>query len=106
MTSLSSHPINEREYTCPGGIPAIGDFYLVMYEGGLWPGQVTQVKKNGQIIQVKCLEKAEAPTWKWPAKKDEHDYPICDIKEKIGTQQLLPGGRRGITVPELPHIWG
>ena len=111
MTSLSSHPINEIEYDCPGGVPAVGDYYLVMYEGGLWPGQVIQVKKNGQIIQVKCLEKAEAPTgsyWKWPAKKDEHEYPLCDIKQKINTPQLLPGGRRGITflVPELAHIWG
>ena len=111
MTSLSSHPINEIEYDCPGGVPAVGDYYLVMYEGGLWPGQVTQVKKNGHIIQVKCLEKAEAPTgsyWKWPAKKDEHEYPLCDIKQKINTPQLLPGGRHGITflVPELAHICG
>ena len=49
-------------------------------------------KKQWQIVMVKCLEKADAPkgsTWKWPVKKDEHDYPICDAKQKI---QLLPGG--------------
>ena len=40
--------------------------------------------------------------------KDEHDYPICDVKQKIETPQLLPGGQRGITfsVPEMSHIWG
>ena len=36
-TSLSRHPINEKEYNCPGGIPIAGNYYLIMYEGELWP---------------------------------------------------------------------
>ena len=62
-----------------------------MYEGKLWPGQVTQIKSGGQIVMVKCLEKVGTPkglTWKWPVKKDEHDYPICDVKQKIERPQL------------------
>ena len=91
MTSLSNIILNENEYDCPGSITVMGRYYLVMYEGELWPGQVTQVKSGGQIITVKCLEKIDAPkgsTWKWSVKKDEHDYPICDVKQKIERPQL------------------
>ena len=83
--------LNENEYDCPGSITVMGRYYLVMYEGELWPGQVTEVKSGGQIITVKCLEKIDAPkgsTWKWSVKKDEHDYPICDVKQKIERPQL------------------
>ena len=90
----------------------VQSYYLVMYEGKLWPGQVTQIKGGGQIVIliVKCLEKVDTPkglTWKWPVKKDEHDYPICDVKQKIEIPQLLLGGRRGITfsLPEPSHVW-
>ena len=58
---------------CRGSLPVVGSYYLVMYEG--------------ELI-YKCLEKANAPkwlTWKWPVKKDEHDYQICDVKQKIRT---------------------
>ena len=62
-------------------------------------------------MMVKCLEKVDDPkrsSWKSPVKKDEHDYPICDIKQKIETPQLLLAGRHGITfsVPKMSHIWG
>ena len=81
-----------------------------MYEGELWPGQITEVK-NGQTVKVKCLQKANGPKgspWKWPIKKDKHECPLCDIRQKIEISQLLPGGRRRITffVLELAHIWG
>ena len=99
-----------KKIDCPGGLPVVGNYYLVMYEGELWPGQITEVK-NGQTVKVKCLQKADAlkgSTWKWPIKKDEHEYPLCDIRQKIEIPQLLPGGHHRITflVPELAHIWG
>ena len=77
MTSLSNNILNEKQYDCLKSLPLMGSYYLVMYQGELWPGQVTQVKSSGQIVMVKCLEKANASkglTWKWPVKKDEHDY--------------------------------
>ena len=60
ITSLSRYSINEKEYNCPEDIPVTGNYYLIIQEGELWPSQLTQVKKNGLTIQVKCLEKAEA----------------------------------------------
>ena len=67
MTSLSSRILNEKDYDRPGSISVVGSYYLVMYEGELWPGQATQVKNVRQIVTVKCLKKVDAPkgsTWK------------------------------------------
>ena len=79
-----------------------------MYDVELWPSQIIELK-NGQTVKAKCLQKADAPkgcTWKWPIKKDEYGYPLCDIRQKIEIPQLLPGGRHGIIflVLELAHI--
>ena len=63
-----------------------------MHDVELWPGQFTQIESCGQIVMVKCLEKVDVPersTWKWPVKKDEHDYSIYDFKQKMETP-LLP----------------
>ena len=54
MTSSSCNTLNEKEYNCPECLPIVGNYYLVMYEGELWPGQLTEVK-NGQTVKVKCL---------------------------------------------------
>ena len=61
MTPLSNNILNKKEYDCLGSLPVVGSYYLVMYQGELWPGQVTQVKSSGQIVTVKYLEKANAP---------------------------------------------
>ena len=39
------------------------------------------------------------------SKKDEHDYSICYIKQKIETPHLLPSGQHGISfsVTRLSH---
>ena len=47
-----------KKIDCPGGLPVVGNYYLVMYEGVFWPGQITEVK-NGQTVKVKCLQKAD-----------------------------------------------
>ena len=111
MTSLFNNILNKKKYDCSGSLQVVGSFYLVMYKRELWPGQVTQLKCGGQSEMVKCLEKADTSkgsTCKWPVKKDEHDYPTCDVKQKIETQQLLPGGWQGITfsVLKLSHVLG
>ena len=99
--------LNEKEYDCPGSLPVLGSYYLVMYKGELWPRQVTQVKSGGEIVIVKCLEKANAPkwlTWKWPVKKDKHDYAICDVKNTTtATGWLMLNNFR---VSELSHVCG
>ena len=56
MTSSSSNSLNEKEYDCPGGLPVIGNYNVVMYEGEFWPSQITEVK-NGQTVKVKYLQK-------------------------------------------------
>ena len=62
MTLFSNNNIlNDKEYDCSGNLPALESYYLVMCEGELWLGQVTQVKSSGQIATAKCLEKADAP---------------------------------------------
>ena len=90
--------------------PIVGQYYIVDYEGCLFPGVVTVVNENGSI-KVKCLAKAHAPhgsTWKWPGRVDEHDYPVCNLREPIEMPKLLPGGNRNIVfqVPELNSVWG
>ena len=83
MTSLSNKILNDKEYDWePESLPVVGSYYFVMYEGELaWascPGE-----GGGRVVIVKRLEKVNAPkwlTWKWPVKKDEHNYPICDVK--------------------------
>ena len=60
MTSSSTNTLNEKKYDCPGGLTVIGNYYLVMYEGELWPSQITEVR-NGQTVKVICLQKADAP---------------------------------------------
>ena len=60
MTSLSSNTLNEKEYDHPGGLPFVGNYYVVIYEGELWPGQLTEVN-NEQTMKVKCLWKADTP---------------------------------------------
>ena len=68
--TFSDNILNEKEYDCPRSFPVVGSYYLVMYDGELWPAQVTQVKSNGQIVMVKCLEKADASKRStWPVKK-------------------------------------
>lgn len=80
-----------------------------MFEGELWPGQVTKV--SGNSIRVKCLEKDNqaGSTWRWPQKLDEADYDVTDVKQRINTPQCVPGASslRNIVVkiPELAHIW-
>ena len=52
--------MKKKEYDCPGGLPVVENCYLVMYEGGLRPGQITEVK-NGQTVKGKCFCKADSP---------------------------------------------
>ena len=84
----------------------VGSYYLVMYKGELWSGQVTQVKSGGQIVIVKCLEKANVArrlTWKWPVKKDERDQPICDVKNT--TTATRWSMLNNFSVPKLSHVY-
>ena len=79
---------------------------LVEYEDELWPGQVTSVAE--ERATVKCYEKAELPrgsTWKWPAKDDEHDYPLADIKQKIETPIITSFRSNVVRIPELAGFW-
>ena len=71
-----------------------------------YPGKKGRGDYNGQMSwKSGCPKRID---WEIDSKKDKHDYPIYDVKQKIETPQLLPGGRRGITfsVLELSHIWG
>jgi len=79
-------------------IPLVGNYYLVDYEGSIFPGLLTCLNSDGSF-KIKCLQKAIKPngsTWKWPDKTDEFDYAISDIKLAIEVPRLLPDGSRNI----------
>ena len=40
--------------------PIVGQYYIVDYEGSLFPGVATVVNENGSM-KVKCLAKTHAP---------------------------------------------
>ena len=56
-----------------------GNYYLVKFEGELWPGQLIKRTKSGAI--VKCLQKTAIvrSIWRWPEKPNEEEY----VLEKI-----------------------
>ena len=89
--------------------PIVGQYYLVDYEGGLFPCVVTAFNDNGSI-RVKCLSKAHGPrgsTWKWPGRVDEHDYLARDIRKPVEVPKLISGSRNIVFhVPELNSLWG
>ena len=62
-----------------------GSYYLVTYEGELWPGQLIKLTKSGAIIR--CLQKAPVigSIWGWPNKPDEEEYRMEDIHQEIET---------------------
>ena len=108
--SAETKSLRTQEYMVDA-LPKIGSYYIVEYEGSLFPGIVEAVNSNN-TIRVKCMVKAFLSTqksdWKWPATPDIHDYPIEDMKQPIAVPKVLPGGCRNITfaVPELEHTWG
>ena len=108
--SAEAKSLRTQKYTADA-LLKVGSYYIVEYEGSLFPGIIETVNSNN-TIQVKCMIKAflstQKSTWKWPATPDIHDYPIEDVKQHIVVPNALPGGCRNITfaVPELEHIWG
>jgi len=61
--------------------PIVGSYYIVSYEGSLFPGKAIAI--GLQHANIICLQKESAPcgsTRKWPITGDIHDYPYEDIK--------------------------
>lgn len=73
----------------------VGDYVIVKYNEGLFPGQVLNVSVQG--LTVKCMEKGKK-AWKWPSKEDKLLYNRCDVVKKIDVQET----RRGFYyIPEI-----
>ena len=108
--SAENKPLRTQEYTVDA-LTKVGSYYIVEYEGGLFPGIVEAVNSN-KTFRAKCMVKAflctQKSAWEWPATPDIHDYPIEDVKQQIVVPKVLPGRCRNITFafPELEHIWG
>ena len=79
----------------------IGDFVIYMYEGELFPGQVTVPKQRGCRIKsfIKC-----GRNWKWPETSSEKFIWSKNIKKTISAPLQLKKGV--MKIPELKEHWG
>ena len=59
-----------------------GDWVAVIYDDKYYPGQVTQVAKNGSM-KVNVMRPCFPSCWKWPSNKDEIFYKKENIVKKI-----------------------
>lgn len=76
----------------------VGDYVLVRYEGEIYPGRITEMKNEEEVL-ISAMKKS-ALNWKWPAKPDEIIYSKDEIVQKIN--QPTQFGRREIfKVPEF-----
>ena len=81
ITHQSKEALKEIEYaiSCVSFSLVEGNYYLVNFEGELWPGQLIKLMKSGAILR--CLQKAAVvgSIWRWPEKPNEKEYILKDI---------------------------
>ena len=86
----------------------MGTYVILDYEGELFHGEITEVYEDG--VRVSCMEKSSSvgSTWRWPQKKDESFYPLCDVRFKNISLDRLSGTSRKVEyhVEELDNVWG
>ncbi|KAJ8885080.1 hypothetical protein PR048_011276 [Dryococelus australis] len=76
LFSENSSPITKKVLDI-----AIGDWILVEYERKLYPGEVTQLCDNDNLVNA--MEPTETGQYKWPLRKDILLYKRSDAKKKI-----------------------
>ena len=82
----------------------VDDFVVCMYEGELFPGQVTNVLAEGKGASIKVLGKC-AGGWRWPNHKDEIEYPSSDSIQHINHPEPI-NNRGTYRIAELEDRWG
>ena len=114
VTTNSKNPMKEKEheiFQAPLNL-VNQDYYLVTYEGQLWPGQLMKPSKYGGIIR--CLLKATVTgsIWKWSNKPDEEEYRMEDVHQEIATSSnfgsktsSLRASNLLVHVPELDCLY-
>ncbi|CAH0564690.1 unnamed protein product [Brassicogethes aeneus] len=62
-------------------------YVIVNYDTGFYPGKILKVKPDGYFIAA--MEKSGVQHWKWPDKKDQLLYQLCDIHQIINKPKKI-----------------
>lgn len=85
----------------PDVVREVGKFVLFLYDGEIYPGQITGF--NNQEVTIKSMQKS-LKSWKWPERTDELNYSWNDVLGSIKPPTQI--SRRGFyNVPELNQKW-
>lgn len=75
----------------------LNDYVIVVYDENVFPGIVTDVKKEDNELlyyKVQCMVKS-GKYWRWPDQPDEIFYMASDIISKISPCNIEPVSSRG-----------
>jgi hypothetical protein len=69
----------------------VGQYVLVNYESELYPGKITEMKNDDEIL-ITAMQKSGAH-WKWPTKPNETYYSRDEIMQLIKqSKKTRPSG--------------